>query len=268
MLPYFEEQNTYDQYDFTVNWDSPTPSQKAIPNAQLVAKQLPVFQCPSTPGEQRLDGDSQWFSQPYADWPSSQCAAPTDYSPICSVLQNLVNVTPPIVNKPADLTGLMVRNTVCTLKNVTDGTSHTIMLAESAGRPYVYQRGGTKIGDLPNHRVNGGGWSRAASDFDLYGTTTDGATPYGICAVNCTNGVDVFTLTGGNPGNKSTFPYPAPFGSNGTGQTYAFHPGGAYRDGRRLGAISWPRTSTFAFSRDWWRKGNEAIGDEDILAAN
>lgn len=40
----------------------------------------------------------------------------------------------------------------------------------------------------------------------------------GPCAINCTNGEDI---------GSQTFPYPAPYGSEGTGETYAFHPGGA-----------------------------------------
>jgi prepilin-type processing-associated H-X9-DG protein len=99
---------------------------------------------------------------------------------------------------------------------VTDGTSHTIMLAESAGRPYVY-RNGVKIGDLPTNRVNGGGWSRPASEIGLDGSSQDGTTFPGPCAINCTNGEDI---------GSATFPYPF-YGSNGTSEVYAFHPGGA-----------------------------------------
>jgi prepilin-type N-terminal cleavage/methylation domain-containing protein/prepilin-type processing-associated H-X9-DG protein len=234
MLPFFEEQNIYDQYDFTQNWDYPVAVSTGTANATLVGKRLPVFECPSTPDEGRLDGDSQWWTPGYADWTSSQVAAPTDYAAICNIGAELAAVTPPIIDipvKPNDLTGMMDRNLVCTLRQVTDGTSHTIMLAESAGRPYVYANG-AKVGDLPNHRINGGGWCRAASDFDLYGyNQTTGAIP-GTCAVNCINGADLFVVTGGNPGSKGSYPYQATattpyYNSNGTGAVYAFHSGGA-----------------------------------------
>jgi prepilin-type processing-associated H-X9-DG protein len=98
---------------------------------------------------------------------------------------------------------------------VTDGTSNTILLAESAGRPQVYRQG-RAFGALPADKVNGGGWARPASDFDLKGSSSDGSTLPGPCAVNCTNGLDAGTV------------YPNPvYGTNGTGETYAFHPGGA-----------------------------------------
>ena len=102
--------------------------------------------------------------------------------------------------------------------SISDGTSNTILIAESAGRPTVYRRG-VAVGDPqgnPPVRVNGGGWARAASDFDLKGSSTDGSAFPGPCAINCTNGKDV--------GN--TYPDPV-FGTNGTGETYAFHAQGA-----------------------------------------
>ena len=47
MLPYFEEQNVFDQYDFKSNWSKPT-------NFAIVGTRLPVFECPSVPDERRV----------------------------------------------------------------------------------------------------------------------------------------------------------------------------------------------------------------------
>jgi prepilin-type N-terminal cleavage/methylation domain-containing protein/prepilin-type processing-associated H-X9-DG protein len=263
MLPFFEEQNIYDQYDFTQNWSHSTAeSPKAIPNSTLVGKRLPVFECPSVPDEDRLDGDSQWWTQKYSDWTASRVASPTDYSPICNVEQRLVDTG--LVDAAADLSGMMLRNSVATLRQVTDGTSKTILLAESAGRPYVY-RSGRRIGSLPDHRTNGGGWSRAASDFGLDGSTADGATFPGPCAINCSNGEDVYSLTGGQSGSQGAFPYPQPYGSLGTGETYAFHPGGAnilFGDG----SVHFLNDSIDirVFARLVTRKGNEIVSGAEL----
>jgi len=110
--------------------------------------------------------------------------------------------------------GFLARNTQPRVGDVTDGTPNTILLAEPAGRPTAYRQG-RAVGSPPV-RVDGGGWARAASDFDLKGSSPDGASFPGPCAVNCTNGKDV--------GN--TYPDPV-YGSNSTGETYSFHPGGA-----------------------------------------
>ncbi len=237
MLPFFEEQNIFDQYDFTQNWDFPTAvTPHAMSNAGLVGRRLPVFECPSTPDDGRMDGDSQWVdARLRAIGPAVRLLLP----PIMPTIsqhwaRNWRHVTPAIIDVPVvklnDLTGMMVRNLVCTPRQATDGTSHTIMLAESAGRPAVYQ-GSAKVGLLPDHRINGGGWCRAASDFDFYGSNPTTQAVPGTCAVGCNNGADLYVVTGGSPGSMGSYPYKATmttpnYSGNGTGAVYAFHNGG------------------------------------------
>ena len=227
MLPYFEEQNIYDQYDFTQNWDHSTAvAPKSTPNFKLVGTRLPVFECPSVPEDGRIDGDLQFWTQSFPDWKSSQCAAPTDYSPIVQVETRLVQFQVGgqyIVDQGvADLSGMLLRNAVCSLKHVTDGTSHTIMLAESAGRPFAYTKAG-RAGELATHKVNGGGWCRPASDFGLDGASNDGTVFPGPCAINCANGEDYLK---GSSGDMAAVPIPF-YNTNGTSETFSFHPAGA-----------------------------------------
>ncbi len=270
MLPYFEEQNLYNLYDTTQNWSCPTAvAPKAIPNAQLVGTVIPTWLCPSVPmdASQRLDGDSQWTTAPqnYPNWSASQCAAPTDYSPICGVGAPLLGANPPLVDAVQDATGLAPRNVIAKLKDCRDGTSSTIMLAEVAGRPYVYQNG-NQIANLPDHRVNGGGWARAASDIDLYGSSANGTTYPGPCGINCTNGFDVYALTNGQSASPSAFPYPSPFGSNGTGQPYAFHTSGAnFAFGDGSVHFLDQTLDIRVLARLVTRRGNEVVSNGDFL---
>ena len=275
MLPYFEEQNVFDQYDFKSNWDKPVAvAPKSIPNFKLVGTRLSVFECPSVPEDDRLDGDLQYWSQGFIDWKSSQCAAPTDYAPITQVETRLVQFTNPsgeyvVDQDPSptqklDRTGMLLRNTVATLRHVTDGTSNTILLAETAGRPYVYRKGG-KVGDLTSNRVNGGGWCRPASEFGLYGSSEDGTTFPGTCAINCTNGEDY--LKGGT-NDMSIVPLTmngTAYGTNGTSETFAFHPGGAnvlFGDG----SVHFleENVELRLYARLVTRKGGEIISDTDL----
>jgi prepilin-type N-terminal cleavage/methylation domain-containing protein/prepilin-type processing-associated H-X9-DG protein len=203
-LPYLEQDNVYRNYDFNSNWDAPA-------NLPFTSRPVKIFQCPATPDPARKDGDQQLA--PGGGW--APVVAVIDYGPITAVTPQLAALYPGQVQ--AQL-GFLARNTQPRIGDVTDGTSNTILLAESAGRPTVYRQGhagGSPTGSPPT-RVNGGGWARAASDFDLKGSSYDGASFPGPCAVNCTNGKNV--------GN--TYPDPV-CGPNGTGETYSFHTGGA-----------------------------------------
>ncbi len=199
ILPLIEQKSAYDAYDQTKNWDDPANS--------LVTKLLiRSFICPSTPEPKRLDG------LPEANPWQPSIAAVTDYSPTIGVddrlqLANLVDYAGP---------GMLPKNTEPRLAQVTDGLSNTILYAESAGRPVLYRKN-ARVGNLPGNRVNGGGWVRPGTDFSVDGSSYDGLTIPGPCPLNCTNGDDF---------GSTPFPHPY-YGSEGSGEAYAFHPGGA-----------------------------------------
>jgi prepilin-type N-terminal cleavage/methylation domain-containing protein/prepilin-type processing-associated H-X9-DG protein len=200
LLPYLEENVAYDHYDQTVNWHHLT-------NRPAVARKIELFLCPSTPSPNRLDG------LPEASPWTPDIAAPTDYSPTIGVDIRLESAG--LVDRAG--IGMLPKNGQPTLADVTDGLSYTIMYAESAGRPYLYRRNVLANSDLLVQRVNAGGWSRPASDFSVDGSSYDGTVFPGPCAVNCTNGE-----------NAAGLPFPLPYyGSEGTGEAFAFHTGGA-----------------------------------------
>jgi prepilin-type N-terminal cleavage/methylation domain-containing protein/prepilin-type processing-associated H-X9-DG protein len=208
ILPYLEQDNLFKNYDYTVNWDAPA-------NLLITSKPIKIFQCPSAPNPQRLDGDQQLA--PSGGW--APIVAVIDYGPTTSVSPQLAALYPGQIATADAALGFLARNTKPRFADVIDGTSNTIVLAESAGRPQLYRLGqaiGSPTDPSKPIRVNGGGWARSASDFDLKGSSADGSIFPGPCAINCTNGKDV--------GN--TYPDPI-YGSNGTGETYAFHSGGA-----------------------------------------
>jgi prepilin-type N-terminal cleavage/methylation domain-containing protein/prepilin-type processing-associated H-X9-DG protein len=198
-LHYIEQGNAYAKYDQTKNWfDSP--------NLPVTSLQIKTYLCPSTPEPKRLDGIPE--ANPWV----GNLVAVTDYSPTIGVDQRLLSAG--LVDAAGP--GAMPKNGEPRLAEVTDGLSNTIFYAESAGRPYVYRKN-KKHGNLPNQRVNAGGWSRPASDFSVDGSSLDGSTFPGPCAINCTNGEDF---------GATSFPHPY-YGTEGTAEAYAFHPSGA-----------------------------------------
>jgi prepilin-type N-terminal cleavage/methylation domain-containing protein/prepilin-type processing-associated H-X9-DG protein len=201
LLPYIEQQNAWNAYSTVVNWSDPV-------NLPVTSKRLKVYECPSTPRPERLDGNpdvSPWV----------EIVAAGDYATIYGLDPRLIasGLVPPA---GSDSHGLLLKNTQPRLIDVTDGLSNTLAVTESAGKPLLW-RAGRPAGVYPANRVQGGGWARAATDQWLKGSSADGTTFPGACAVNCANGEDV-----------GSAPYPHPvYGTDGTGEVYAFHIGGA-----------------------------------------
>jgi prepilin-type N-terminal cleavage/methylation domain-containing protein len=194
-LPYIEQGNIQSRYDTSKTWDAPV-------NLPLTSQPLKLVQCPSAPNALRQDGDPQLNT-----W---NIVAVTDYAAVANLSAVATNVNP----TGAPIPGILEKNNPSVkATSVTDGLSNTIMIAESAGRPQIYQLG-KPVGTVPAQKVNGGGWARPASDLDYLPSTPDGTTYPGSCAFNCTNGY-----------NFATYPDPV-FGTEGTGVPYSFHTSG------------------------------------------
>jgi prepilin-type N-terminal cleavage/methylation domain-containing protein/prepilin-type processing-associated H-X9-DG protein len=234
LLPHFEQQNLYDKYDQTKNWNDATNV--------VVKTVVPTLICPSSPEPSRLDGLPELAIAAGSTWTAS-IAAVTDYSPTIGVDQRLAilevagtpvfdpyTVGPPGTQGPG--AGAIVKNAKPRFADITDGLSNTILYAESAGRPYLYQRGnrigtiGTTTIGTATHFINGGGWARPASEFTVDGASADGtqvgalSTSDVLYPVNRTNGADVVNSYSAPTG----FSY---YGTEGTSEVYAFHSGGA-----------------------------------------
>ncbi len=201
MLNYLELGNIYDRYDKTQSWGAPV-------NIPVVNLKIATFQCPSTPDPDRLDGVPE--TTPWAGGIGST----SDYAQTIYVDPRLL--TAGLVDEVGD--GLLKRNSKPRLAEAIDGLSNTIAFAESAGRPYLYRQGRLIGSNLVANRVNGGGWCRPASEISIDGSDSTGTTFPGPFAINATNGEDV--------GGSTPFPHPY-YGTFGTGEVYAFHPGGA-----------------------------------------
>src|SRR5262249_22362061 len=152
-LPYIEQDNLYKQYDFTKDWFDPV-------NVPVTAMKIPILLCPSSPSPNRLDG------KPEAWGP---LVAVTDYGITTHVDVRLEQSG--LVQKAG--AGLMPKNDPGSrFADAIDGLSNTIAVAESAGRPQVWRNGRAAYSypsGSSSERVNGGGWSRAATAFSLVG---------------------------------------------------------------------------------------------------
>lgn len=192
-LPYIEQENMRKNYDTNSTWASAT-------NLPTTSQRIKILQCPSSPNPDRKDGDPQTNV-----W---DIVGVTDYAASTGVPAFVTSVNGTGANQP----GVLEKNKTPgnRIAEIQDGLSNTIAVVESAGRPQIY-RNGKVYGTVPAQKLNGGGWCRPASDLDYYGSSTDGSTINGPCAVNCTNGFEY-----------TSYPM-APFGTEGTSAPYSFH---------------------------------------------
>lgn len=151
MLSYFEHAVLYNAYNQSLNRSSPV-------NSTVVLSKINTLLCPSAQSNDALDGDPN----PPLTW-APNVATATDYSPTIGVDRRLGTPGLGLQVAAGDTTtigawiGMLPKNTKSRLANVTDGLSNTIAFAESAGRPFIYHKGGKLVsGDPLAHRVNGG----------------------------------------------------------------------------------------------------------------
>jgi len=214
MLPFLDEKTLWDSYSTAVNWSDAT-------NTPVTSARLAVFQCPSGPKSDRLDGNPDPIQTGgNAAW-NPTLVGVTDYAATIGVDKRLAQVFTTIKAG----TGMLPKNQIGTFADVSDGLSNTIAIVESAGRPFVYRRGPILVdSDQTKHRINGGGWARPATDLLFAGSNKAGtvippASTVDAVALNATNGEDV-----GSDATPSGTTYPHQYyGTEGTSQPFSFH---------------------------------------------
>ena len=187
ILHYIEQTAVHDLYHWEV------PLYHAL-NQGLMTTHLRVFQCPSTPERNRYTEVGPFKVH-------GTRAACGDYAATLGVRDSLV---PPntdargvLTHLPTTALGLAPMSTPTTrLTDIADGQSNTILLAEDAGRPRLWQARVSGGADV----LEGGPWNHYKGGIIISGSTPDGTVEPGPCAVNCNNDVEVYSFhpTGAN----------------------------------------------------------------------
>ncbi len=254
LLPYIEQASLYSRYDQTINWSVGV-------NIPISQTKIPAFQCPSDVDSGVLD-----FAPPGSAF-TPNIASTSSYSPIFGIAPGVFTTTlgipaPGTFTDPVEqfqglanpytyVPGFFPKNATISpttgtksqqgkkFRDVTDGLSNTIAIAESAGRPFVYIRGNKKLtggsalldtdaASANTDRLNSGGWARPASDIMIFGETPAATGVLGgALAMNATNGHNIRGQNYTSAGIAATI-LGLPIGTHGTGSPYSFHTGGAH----------------------------------------
>jgi prepilin-type N-terminal cleavage/methylation domain-containing protein/prepilin-type processing-associated H-X9-DG protein len=190
LLPHLEESALAGRYSWGDSWFDPA-------NQTAVNTQLKVWQCPSARADRVQDGSLLTVAPP-PEVSFSGTAACGDYAGMGVIDSGLVSagvIDPP--GGPRDerghYEGVFPINAARSVTDVRDGASNTILIAECAGRPQLWQ--GRR--EVANKWLSGGPWA-SRNLLWCRGSTPDGGAFFGTCAINCTNNREVYSFhTGG-----------------------------------------------------------------------
>ena len=168
ILPYLEQGNLYGQYNFALNWCDPG-------NQAVVMRQLKVMVCPANPDpNQVISGTINGVSY---------SVPPADYAAMGGITSDVIPFGVIPANYPR--LGAMPIDTNLGFKDITDGLSQTLLVAEGAGRPQIWQAGRPTGQNSPTAETKST-WSAWNGNF-VRGYSYDGTVMPGPCPLNCSN---------------------------------------------------------------------------------
>lgn len=173
-LFYVEQDNVAKLYDLTKRWDDNSTS--PVSNLTLAQTKFKLFLCPSSPEIRRS--------------PLPTALAPSDYLVFHQVRRRFYQANN-LPDPMRDLPGAMENGADVPILSITDGTSNTFLILETAGQPNSYVLGK----DTGVTLLEGLGWADPdGSSGSLDGTNPvtgaiNTATVYagGTCVMNCNN---------------------------------------------------------------------------------
>ncbi|HZV05217.1 MAG TPA: DUF1559 domain-containing protein [Gemmataceae bacterium] len=199
VLPFIEQQNVANIYNYKLDYNNPA-------NYPAIAMQIKIYNCPSTPNQPRQDttpDEGVNFSG------GTEPRGVTDYWGINAMetwiptVGNCVNAFPSFASfqigndfDPSRV-GVLCRigSGQTRIAMITDGTSNTFMVAESAGRPTAYGPRFQVLG------TNGeAGWADPNGEFKVKGANplTGAVKPHGspnnTCSMQCNNTNEVYSF--------------------------------------------------------------------------
>jgi prepilin-type N-terminal cleavage/methylation domain-containing protein/prepilin-type processing-associated H-X9-DG protein len=175
LLPFLERNDLARLY----RWDKGAQRPE---NQPVATTQLKVLQCPSAEADRWVTAVEDPLNYSYGGR-----GACSDYTGVREIDTSLVQTG--LVDQADNYKGVLTRDYLTRLRDITDGPSQTLLATECAGRPTLWRAGQP----VPGIYAQGGPWVSGTLTFGQ-GSTPDGTTKPGPCAINCTNDREVYSF--------------------------------------------------------------------------
>jgi prepilin-type N-terminal cleavage/methylation domain-containing protein/prepilin-type processing-associated H-X9-DG protein len=178
-LAYVEQDSVGRLWNNAVKWN-------AEPNLTTSKVTFKLFVCPSTPERQ----------------PAPNGIGPGDYGSVNAIRRRFYAANgisnlwpgPPTGAVDDEIVGALQKVSDTKVMGILDGLSNTILIAEDAGRPSLFQ----KTKDTGTITADGWGWADPDCGFSIDGVSpTDLVTTGGTCIINCTNDSELYSFHSG-----------------------------------------------------------------------
>lgn len=219
-LPYFDQTPVYNTYNFNLSFADPA-------NIPATSAKIAMFVCPSAPTERTappstvLNGGYPWPAQGYGlcDYGSMNSVRPAYFLsnglPVPPMMLATNTNTPPTASK-YEWDGGLKKFAATPIRDISDGTSNTMLCVEAAGRPMAWYLNKPGTGASATTK-DGWGWADINAGYSLDGSL---ATGLAVGKANCTVPSGPCALT------TPSSPYAINMTSD--SELYGFHTGGAH----------------------------------------
>ena len=178
MLPFIDQAPLYNQFNFNISWDD--PSQWA-----LTTNDIPAFVCPSAPGRSARTNPASipGLLTAGGNTPPPNGFGTCDFMALSGVRFSLYYQggfpSPPALALSSPLDNrwpCAMHSTVHTyIRDISDGCSNTMMIAECAGRPGLWRgRNHQQVVVTPYSPKDGWGWADTGNSGAVDGASADG----------------------------------------------------------------------------------------------
>jgi prepilin-type N-terminal cleavage/methylation domain-containing protein/prepilin-type processing-associated H-X9-DG protein len=175
ILPFLEQTALAQKYRWNLFNHDPA-------NQPVVSTQLKILQCPSAEPDRVMTFDA------YSYGGRGAC---TDYAPTEAVDSVLARMG--LIDTVANYHGVLSLNAMTRLRDITDGTSNTVLLVEDAGRPRQWRMGHAG----PDQTIYGCPWVGYSNPIVVGGAAPNGVSRPGPCALNCSNDQEIYSFHAG-----------------------------------------------------------------------